>query len=128
MSMIAKDTATDIALAYREIEVAEKLLTEIEGEVERWTGKEAPDIRDAFGRRVYGLELGVPSAAGSLRLFNVPWKLAKPVIQAHIANKKAELGALFCKAQDELLGTWPMAPDGPVPVPPAAEAEGTDHG
>lgn len=95
--MITKQTATDIAFAYREIESAEKLLAEI--------GKEfmvgvTPDIRDAFGRQT-GLQLGVPSGNGH-RLFNVAWPLAKTIIEAHVAQQRSIIAALTEKARSEL--------------------------
>ena len=97
--MIKIDTATDIVMAYREIETAEKLLADI---VETKKRHDEPDIRDAFGRRQNGLQLGVPSGESSHRLFHVSWSMAKPVIEAHIAQKKAELSALNEKAKMEL--------------------------
>ena len=98
-ALVGKDTATDIALAYREIEVAEKLLAEIE---ETMAQHETPEIRDAFGRLQGGLQLGIPSGASSHRLFNVPWPLARPIIQAHIAACQAKLLALSEKAKIEI--------------------------
>ena len=97
--MIGFETARVIAFAYREIEVAEKLLTEISNTIDRRT---APDIRDAFGRQVGGLELGVPSGDNGRRLFNVSWELARPVIEAHIAQQKAIIASLSEKARIEL--------------------------
>lgn len=104
--MIGFETARAIALAYREVEVAEKLLAEISDAIGRRT---APDIRDAFGRHVGGLELGVPSGENSRRLFNVPWELARPVIEAHIAQQKAIIDAFSEKARIELDGSAPVA-------------------
>ena len=69
MNAISKETAEDIALAYRGIETAEGLLSEITVSMDR---RATPDIRDAFGRRQDGLQLGVPSGSGGHRLFNVP--------------------------------------------------------
>lgn len=89
----------DIALAYREVETAEKLLAEITDEVKRG---EAPDIRDAFGRQRDGLELGVPCGGQGHRLFRVPWSLAKPIIEAHIAQQKSIIAALSEKARSEI--------------------------
>jgi len=97
--MIKIETATDIAMAYREIETAEKLLADIVDAKKRY---DEPDIRDAFGRRQNGLQLGVPTGENSHRLFHVSWNMAKPVIEAHIAQKKAELSALNEKAKLEL--------------------------
>lgn len=89
--MISKQTAMDIALAYREIETAEELLENITQSMSKW---QAPDIRDAFGRRQPGLQLGVPSGESSRSLYNVPWPLAKVVIEAHIAQQRSIVAAL----------------------------------
>ena len=97
--MISKETSTDIAIAHREIETAEEMLAEI---VEALKDREMPDIRDAFGGRQGGRQLGVPSGNNGHRLFNVPWALATPVIEAHIANQRSELAALNEKAKIEL--------------------------
>ena len=96
---ISKKTAMDIALAHREVETSEALLSEIEEALSRRT---APDIRDAFGRHQDGLQLGVPSGNNSHRLFNVPWSLARPIIGAHIAQQKAIIHALSETARVEL--------------------------
>jgi hypothetical protein len=97
--VISKETATDIALSYREVETAEKLLAEI---TEAFSRRELPDIRDAFGRQHDGLELGVPSGHGGHRLFHVPWTLARPIIEAHIAFHKSRIGLLTEKAKLEI--------------------------
>jgi hypothetical protein len=102
--MITKETATDIALAYREIETAETLLAEI---TKALSQREMPDIRDAFGRPQGGLQLGVPSGINSHRLFNVQWSLAKPILQAHIADHQAKIVALNEKAKSEAEGASP---------------------
>jgi hypothetical protein len=96
--LITKETAMDIAYAYREVEVAEKLLAEITESLER---RQQPDIRDAFGRQQGGLQLGVPSGENSHRLFNVPWELAKPILETHIAASKAKIAVLTEKAKEE---------------------------
>lgn len=97
--MISKNTAMDIALAYREIETAEKMLAEI---TESLRTRDAPDMRDAFGRLVGGLQLGVPSGESSHRMFNVPWSIAKPIIETHIAHHRAVIATLSEKARIEL--------------------------
>lgn len=97
--MITLETARDIAFAYREIEVAEKLLAEI---IETLWRRDTPDLRDAFGRRANGLQLGVPSGSNGQRLFDVPWEIARPVIEAHIAQKRAIIATLSEKARIEL--------------------------
>ena len=97
--MISRETATEIAYAHREIETAKKLLEEIQ-QARKWGA--APDVRDAFGRPQDGLQLGVPSGDNSRRLFNVPWSLCKPVIDAHIAQQNSKLAALSQKALSEL--------------------------
>ena len=104
--MIGFETARAIAFAYREVEVAEKLLAEISETIGR---RAAPDIRDAFGRHVGGLELGIPSGDNGRRLFNVPWGLACPIIEVHIAQQKAVIAALSEKARIELRSGAPGA-------------------
>lgn len=103
--MISQETSTAIAYAHREIETAEKLLAEI---ADSLRFKEQPDIRDAFGRRQTGLQLGVPTGQnGHHRLFNVPWSICKPVIEAHIATQKVALAALCEKAMAEMAPATP---------------------
>jgi hypothetical protein len=92
---ISKQTSMDIALAWREIDTVETLLTEIK---EASSRRDAPDIRDAFGRHQDGLQLCVPSGQTSHRLFNVPWSLCAPIIEAHIVKQKALLNLLSAKA------------------------------
>jgi hypothetical protein len=96
---ISKETATDIALAYREVETAEKMLQELTEQRQRW---QQPDIRDAFGRLQGGLQLGVPSGKDSHRLFNVEWQIAIPIIETHIAAGKAKIRILTEKARVEI--------------------------
>ena len=99
--MIQKETATDIALAYREIETSQKLLADIEKAQD--TVKPV-DIRDVFGRPTKTMEVGVPTGDSSRRIFQMDYKLAKPVIEAHIAQCKAKLSALNEKAIAEAKG------------------------
>lgn len=98
MGTISKNTAMEIALAYREVETAEALLKEIAEALDR---REVPDIRDAFGRHQGGLQLGVPSGANGHRLFNVPWAMARPIIETHVAQQRAIIAALSEKARIE---------------------------
>lgn len=98
---VSKETAMAIAFAYREVEAAEKLLTEIGDIADRHTDI---DIRDAFGRQQHGLQLGVPNGSNSQRLFHVPWSLAKPVIEAHIANQRAIIAVMSETARIEASG------------------------
>ena len=99
--MISKETATDIALAYREIETATKLVEDIS---ESLRGREMPDVRDAFGRRPGGLTLGVPSGPASSTCYHVPWPLAKVVLEAHIEAQRQLVSALNAKAAIEAAG------------------------
>lgn len=102
--MISQKTAMDIALAYREVETAEKLLAEIN---DTFSHRTTPDIRDAFGRHQDGLQLGVPSGSNGHRLFNVPWTMARPIIETHIAQQRAIITALSEKAAIEHAGAQP---------------------
>jgi hypothetical protein len=97
--MISRKTAMEISYAYREIETAKKLLAEITEAISR---HQQPDIRDSFGRSQGGLRLGVPSGESATQLFNVPWNLAKPVIEAHIASQESILSVLMEHAKLEL--------------------------
>jgi hypothetical protein len=96
--MITKQTAYDIWIAYDEIEKGRKLSEDIGGQLKNG---EAVDLRDVFGRR-RNLQLGVPSSQNGHRLFDVAPALAVAVIDAHVANKEAELKALNEKARAEL--------------------------
>lgn len=98
---ITKKTATDIALAYREIEAGEELLAKVD---EALKSRGDVDIRDAFGRRVGGLELGVPSGDRTTRMFNVPWPFARPIIAAHIEQQRQLIAALTEQAVIESAG------------------------
>lgn len=98
--MIRKETAVQIAYAYRDIEAAEELLKKIRDDNRR---DRDVDIRDAFGRR-RGLQLGVPSGENSTRLYDLSWDLAEPVIEAHIGQMKARLIELSAIARMELDG------------------------
>lgn len=108
--MITKQTATDIALCYREIEAAESLLSDVKS----YLGKTFPqnDIRDSFGRPVRTLELGVPSGDNSRRCFGVPYEMAIPVMETHISAKKAELKVLNALALAQCTTEMPEIKEG----------------
>ncbi len=101
--MIKQDTAARIWHCYREIEMAEKLLSDIEEARKSGLGykKDEPTLRDAFGRR-RNLQLGIPSGDSGHRLFEVAPQLAESCIRAHIENKKAELAEANEQARIEL--------------------------
>lgn len=105
--MITQETAARIWQAYREIETAEKLLTDMaavreQEHMRQAEAKYAPTLRDAFGRRQQ-LQLGVPSGENGHRIFDVSPVLAESVIKAHIANKQKELVEAQESARMELL-------------------------
>jgi hypothetical protein len=89
--LITKETATDIAMAYREIECAQELLERVESALSK---RELPDLRDAFGRQHGGLQLGVPSGQSGHTIYNVPWNLCGPILRAHIAHHRNRVDAL----------------------------------
>lgn len=97
--MISVETATQIAFAYGEIAAAEKLLADAKQAIDR---DEPTDPRDVFGRRQRGCQLGIPSGENSHRLLNVPFSLAVPIIEAHIAGCRAKIAALTEKAKSEI--------------------------
>jgi len=99
--MITQQTATDIAVLYRDIEAAEELLKQVNDAVDKM---HQVDIRDVFGRRQYALQLGIPSGGNGHRILHVPYQLAIPVIEATIASHRAAIKALMTKARAELAG------------------------
>lgn len=100
---VSKETAVTIALAHREIETAEKLLVDIEAAMAK-SSMDQKDIRDAFGRRQDGLQLGVPTGSGGHRLFNVPFVMCRPIIEAHIANQRTIIDLSSEAAAVEIMG------------------------
>ncbi len=101
MKVISNELAIAIAHAHREIKAGQDLLADIEKAIASST-IDQKDIRDVFGRRVGNLELGVRSGSDSQRIFQVPFNLAKPVINAHIAAQQAQLEALSLQAVEEM--------------------------
>jgi hypothetical protein len=97
--VIAQQTAYDIAMAYREVETAEKMLVAVKEAMDRFNAK---DIRDAFGRRQDGLQLGVPSGETGHRLFDVAWPLALPIIEAHITHHRTRIALLSQAAMEQM--------------------------
>lgn len=96
--MITRQTAFEICMAYDEIAKGEKLLQIM---AELTEHGDAPLIEDAFGRR-HNMQLGVPTGENRHRLLDVAPELAKQVISAHVANKRAELAVLNERARAEL--------------------------
>lgn len=85
---ISMATAHRIWSAWREIEVAKKLLHDID---EALKSGSDPTPLDGFGRRSRYYTLGVPMNESSHRLLDVSPQLASVMIQAHIADKETEL-------------------------------------
>lgn len=102
-AMIGKQTAMDIALAYREVETGEKLLGDVRDAIDKFAHRPV-DIRDAFGRTQHGLQLGVTSGENGHRLFNVPYDVAIPIIETHIAQQRAKIALLTLQARAEMAG------------------------
>lgn len=101
--MISSETAIDIALAHREVKAAKELLERVTEAMSRGDFQKN-DLRDAFGRRVDGLQLGVPSGDSGHRLFTVSWVVAKPIIEMHIAECETRIKVLSQKAIAEARG------------------------
>jgi hypothetical protein len=97
--MITSETAQKIALAYREVETATKLLADVREAMDKHN---PTDLRDVFGRRQVGLQLGVPSGQNGYRLFDVPYSLAVPIIETHIAHHQARIAILSEQALLEM--------------------------
>ena len=94
--MLKNETIERIWHCRREIETSKKILVDMvntrkeEEERNRNFSKTQPTLKNAFGEKKL-LELGVPSGDNSHRLFRLSPQLAEAVINAHIANKEAEL-------------------------------------
>lgn len=99
--MITEETATRIAFAYREIKAAEALLEKVGKVMDRFRDV---DIRDVFGHRTDGLSLGIPTSETGKTLFNVPYSICGPIIEAHIAHHRVKIAALCEIAKAELAG------------------------
>jgi hypothetical protein len=100
--MITQETAERIWECYREISAAEKLLADMEkAKKDDWFEEHGETLPDAFGRR-QRLQLGVPSGKNCHHLFGIEPDLAKSVIRAHIAQKRADLAAANEQARIEL--------------------------
>lgn len=104
--MITRKTAERLWVAYREIESAEKLLSDMEEvrEREHMSQKDRQHertLKDAFGREQH-LQLGIPSGKNSHRIFEVSPRMADAVIRAHIAGQKAKMLELQEVARVEL--------------------------
>jgi len=98
--MITEKTARELSRTYREIEAAEKLLTEVDIELAKgerigWRG----ELENA-GRRC---ELAWPTGEASSHLYNVEPPIARAVLVAHIADQKAKLEKLNEVARLEVL-------------------------
>lgn len=99
---VSMETAKAIAFAHREIETARKLLEDVDAAMSK-SSFDQKDIRDAFGRRHDGLQLGVPRGGGH-QIFNVPFTMCRPIIEAHIANQETIIKLYSEKAGVEAMG------------------------
>lgn len=113
--MLSQETAARVWQAYREIETANKLLSDMqeirEREQDRFRGgmdKHAPTLKNAFGRPQH-LQLGIPSGENGHRLLEVAPELGESVIRAHIAKMGAKLAEANEQARIEL-GAAAMRP------------------
>jgi hypothetical protein len=97
--MLTQKTAAALYNCHQQIINAEKLLTETRKIVDR----EETTLRDAFGRNVGTLELGVPSGGGGHRIFNVDFDLAAIIIEGQVEKYKIQLKALNELAKSECL-------------------------
>jgi hypothetical protein len=102
--MISQQTAGELWNCYREIEVAKKLLADLEQSADEFRDDVRREtVKDAFGRHKR-LTLGVPSGDNSQRLLDVSPRLAVAVINSHIAEKHRQLAELQEVATLEISG------------------------
>ncbi len=101
-NVISQETAGRIWNCYREMHAAEKLLQEMDETAKRYERDvRSETVRDAFGRHG-NLTLGVPTGDACQRILDVAPSLARSVILAHVANKKAELAEANEQARIEM--------------------------
>lgn len=89
--MITKETADGISRAYREIEAAEKLLTQIDEQLAK--EKESRGFHGEINYTARGCQLGWPDREG-FRLFSVEPQLGRSCVVAHLIDQKAKIEKL----------------------------------
>jgi hypothetical protein len=106
VSEISMKTAELLWASHNEVRKAEELL-----EVMRTTGdiNSQTTPEDAFGRRYRNYEFGIPSGGNGHRLVGVTPKMARYVIESHIAECKRALAEACVIARMELDGVIPAA-------------------
>jgi len=100
-STISMEAAQRLWLAHREIEVGRKLLVDIE---ETLKDIRHPTPLDPHHRGRRGYSLGIPMGDSGERILGVSPRLAKAVIEAHIAEKQRDLAEACIAARIELEG------------------------
>ena len=96
--LISMAAAHRIWTAHREIEAGTKLLANIDDALQR--GEDATPL-DPFGRR-RPYQLGAPMGDNTHKLLNVNPRLARHVIEAHIAEMRRELVEATLAARIEM--------------------------
>lgn len=97
--MLTQKTASALYNCHQQIINAGILLEETKKIIE----KEEVSLRDAFGRNVRSMELGVPSGSSGHRIFSVDFDLAAIVIEAQVEKYKVQLKSLNELAKEECL-------------------------
>lgn len=97
--MLSQKTSAALYNCHQQIINAGKLLDDTRKIVNR----EEVELRDAFGRNVRSLELGVPSGSSGHRIFSVDFDLAAIIIEAQVEKYKVQLKALNELAKEECL-------------------------
>jgi hypothetical protein len=97
-NVISMAAAHRIWMAHREIEAGTTLLTSIDDALQR--GEDATPL-DPFGRR-RAYQLGAPMGDNTHKLLDVSPRLARHIIEAHIAEKRRELVEATLAARIEM--------------------------
>lgn len=100
--MLTKQTASAIAWMYREIEEGEALLAEVEREMEKHETRPGFSGEPEPARRYCQFGWPTGTDGSGHRLFRVEPKMARAIITAHVADRKAELEKLNAQAQVEV--------------------------
>lgn len=99
--MITIETIRSIYSVHREIENGEKLLAEVDKELEKQV--ERIGFHGEVTTSVRNCQLGWPSSDSAYRIYQVEPRIARAVIIAHIADQRAKLEKLNAVAQLEIM-------------------------
>ena len=97
MAILSRETASQVFAAHHDLEVGRKLLTDLDDVIRQERGPAPWDTHTTHKRYT----LGVPSGHGE-RILDLSPRLARAIIEAHIADKERQLIEVSLRAKLEL--------------------------